>query len=976
MPVDLRRYIVAKTGKWHTNHDCCTADQLILSPFEDSVTLSGPLNISIVQQTSNLFVLAGSSQQTESFHEVYSYNLSIPAGHLWSYPQVPTNSSLVATAGDTINVASPYRIIIRPPLAAPQRPVSTGDDIPCGYGVSSIRDTSQFFPSPCEGCPPGSSINMPPGTATTLTAPADGGCSRPRYYNGMLVTREDLDAEQRYFRLKNKMQNRAMGAGVVWGFRLGKTSSGICVQPGYGVDCCGNDIILTEQYHVTSEALLRDPLAIQYTAKTSFRGFTVDDECSHLTKRPPKEPPDRSSNCRRMHLLLEYVECPEQPRPVHGDACSTQSNSCEMSRIRETTRLRLVPPRDYDPTGPIDKFLAIFQDVLASRDELTTSPAAAVALPTLVPIEVRLVLSHGESIVLDMNLNQKSVSAPLRVGPAPQAYNIEVAPKPGYRMTAGLVTRKIPVPEEVVATADITTTPLTWSDDPLDLSPESLDRVFYLNDLSISSSEFIVTGDADVSVIFHPTTPSDDHFGDEHSRNIRLVYDAYLVINNALSAKAVKKPARLLCLDESCSCGDGPPRFPVMPPFLHEDPAHPGQAIDWKILLVAAAYSFLAMQEQQGNPHQVGQARELYQAVKSLVFGKKGSPDDDARLTKGIMCLLREWCCTLLYPGPVCSENPHGVVIGCATVRGSEIVDVDPWGGRRWVLHYPLLSYWGHQFGIVPPDVFASRLFGLICCISRLPPFDGRLQSGSHEPLSLGNLRLFTARSPQLNASLETEGIRVTAEHHVSMPEFVVKLFTNLQSPETNLGTTVEVFRPKDAPDLAFVVPAAQPVHPVVKGVTVSSLVRSTAATTQRAIPLLMRATTENIATNLASAVSLSSTGVSKEILKQAHGAKLETVADVLDADPDRLLSVFGTPAAVNEVVAVAENKVVGLTDAVYKSAAAADARVQSPEDLKDSKRFAKYSAALLTSAVKEALKVKNPQAMVNTVIESALKKK
>ena len=50
----------------------------------------------------------------------------------------------------------------------------------------------------------------------------------------------------------------------------------------------------------------------------------------------------------------------------------------------------------------------------------------------------------------------------------------------------------------------------------------------------------------------------------------------------------------------------------------------------------------------------------------------------------------------------------------------SEIERIDPWGGRRWVMHYPLLSYWGEQFGIVPPDVLASRIFALICCLARL----------------------------------------------------------------------------------------------------------------------------------------------------------------------------------------------------------------------------------------------------------------
>jgi hypothetical protein len=417
-----------------------------------------------------------------------------------------------------------------------------------------------------------------------------------------------------------------------------------------------------------------------------------------------------------------------------------------------------------------------------------------------------------------------------------------------------------------------------------------------------------------------------------------------------------------------------------MPPFLHEDPAHPGQAIDWKVILVAAAYSLLAMQEQSGgNAQQSAIAKALYLYVAILVFGKGHSIDDYVRLTKAILCLLKEWCCALLYPGPVCTEDPHGVVIGCATIRGSRLVDVDPWGGRRWVVHYPLLSYWGHQFGLVPLDVFASRLFGLICCVSRLPfpTLERRLDPGSNQGyIPVANMRLYTAKSAQLNRDLGAEGVRVLAQHDVGLPEFLLKLFTNLRSPDTAAARDVEVFRLRDSPDLAFLVPVAQPSQPVVKGTAVPALVRTTAAGTRRSIPLFMRDTAENIATHLASAVPLSSAGVSEETLKKAREAKLETVGDVLDADPNRLLQVFGTAAAVNELVTASEDKVSGVTTAVFKAAAAADPQAQSPEDLQDAQRLSKYSAAILTDAVKKALKVENPQAAVNTAIESALKTK
>jgi hypothetical protein len=197
--------------------------------------------------------------------------------------------------------------------------------------------------------------------------PAAGGCVRPRFFNGMFVTREDLETQLRYLRIKNQLQRRADGEGVVWGLGLGRDGTAICVQPGYAVDCCGNDLTVTSVYKVDAATLLSDPAV-----------------CNLITGK---------QQC--MSLLLEYLECPEQPRPVHGgDPCPSQSPGCEMSRVRETVPLRLVPTRDYQPSGPIQRFLDIIsrgvptangggQTTAATVTSLATIPfAIAVTCPT------------------------------------------------------------------------------------------------------------------------------------------------------------------------------------------------------------------------------------------------------------------------------------------------------------------------------------------------------------------------------------------------------------------------------------------------------------------------------------------------------------------------------------------------------------------------------------------------------------------
>ncbi len=191
------------------------------------------------------------------YNEVDSYILTIPSGQAWPYAINQSNiyGKLGSNAG--------YRVVIRP---APQEipvPVAQGhEDLPCDYATANIPNTGQFFPSPCEPCPPGVSIGLPPGCGTSLSVrPAPGGCVRPRYFNGMLISREDMETELRYHRLKRKLQNRAAGAGVVWGLNVSRVGSSICVLPGYGVDCCGNDLTVTTPYKVEIRTLLCDPEA-------------------------------------------------------------------------------------------------------------------------------------------------------------------------------------------------------------------------------------------------------------------------------------------------------------------------------------------------------------------------------------------------------------------------------------------------------------------------------------------------------------------------------------------------------------------------------------------------------------------------------------------------------------------------------------------------------------------------------------------
>src|SRR5438552_12275393 len=86
------------------------------------------------------------------------------------------------------------------------------------------------------------------------TCPTCGGVEcfeRPRYFCGQLLTDKDLDAAQRYVIEKNKLHNRYLvGTGVVCGLAVRCDPCDECavtVEPGHAIDCCGNDIVLSEQ---------------------------------------------------------------------------------------------------------------------------------------------------------------------------------------------------------------------------------------------------------------------------------------------------------------------------------------------------------------------------------------------------------------------------------------------------------------------------------------------------------------------------------------------------------------------------------------------------------------------------------------------------------------------------------------------------------------------------------------------------------
>ena len=71
---------------------------------------------------------------------------------------------------------------------------------------------------------------------------------RIKYQHGMVLSAEDLTAEQEYFLRRQRRHNRYLhGWGVVCGLSVSVVDDVVLVEPGMAIDCAGNEIFLEIQ---------------------------------------------------------------------------------------------------------------------------------------------------------------------------------------------------------------------------------------------------------------------------------------------------------------------------------------------------------------------------------------------------------------------------------------------------------------------------------------------------------------------------------------------------------------------------------------------------------------------------------------------------------------------------------------------------------------------------------------------------------
>lgn len=830
----LADHIVESGGPWRERAECRQAQLLRLSDPDDEVILTGPLDVNLSLYADH--ELRSMKGQTTIVHQpISSHDIFIPVGSTWRW-----GMDKVGGVGGNLGSSAwirPGRPTLEPPLLA-------AADLPCDYAVRAIDDTGEFFPSPCDPCE-GGPIRVPPvdcGPAVDVL-PARGGCVRPRYFNGMFITREDLEAEQRYMRLKLRMHNRAAGTGVVWGLNVALRGERVVVGPGYGVDCCGNDLTVTCDYSVSAATLLRDPAVC-------------------------------GSDRRCYALLLEYVECPEDPRPVHADGCEPQRAGCELSRIRETTRLRLVPPI-ATPQTPLARFLQAVEDLRpAAQAEPAPIPVAGtgtVPAPVSVAVPFTFLTTLGTTVELQPDRTQVETGS---LGPitAPSGLvSLRIRPHSVDHGLTGTVRRDDgTVVAALSATGAAWTAPfgqaaqLTYVIDWSTMSPQVLRGQTNIR-LDPKLGDVVIGDIRDMTQdrLYtnwpedHGLNPGDEVFvgppdGQQVSTSVIDVNGTTVVLKRPPGIQIglrdpvfYRLPSRLgIAISPTrILMEQAPPTIPCCGAGCCDDHRRLGPAERLQALLAALVYGRIVQRNTMLATEAQGPA--TLAALRALL----GVPAQRLpEFEQAVAALYRAWCTAALYPGPQHCD-PDGVVIGCAHVQAGALCEVDPLDGRRWVVHQPLLDHWAGAFGLDPLDRRIGDLFRRLCCLSHLPGFgqlidrglpdDDAQPSPSLTHFLVGPMARAAAATPGVGAAptatldalarvteLDTTGIATVVEdllcgrarisgstlrEPTRVRAFVAEAFADLPTREQPRQTIREVAR-----DVARVALAAVPVRAAV----------------------------------------------------------------------------------------------------------------------------------------------------------------
>ena len=163
-----------------------------------------------------------------------------------------------------------------------------------------------------------------------------------------MLTEDDLGLLTAYTTAKDRLHNRYLfGAGVVCGLWVSCDPCGggtVIVQPGYALDCCGNDLLLACPTTLDINAMIRDLRAAQL-------GKDCGDPCAGQGTQSAGR--QETPITRRYCLYARYGEQDTDPVAPYATEEPCGQVACEPTRIREGTGFVLRCPEDALPPNDL-----------------------------------------------------------------------------------------------------------------------------------------------------------------------------------------------------------------------------------------------------------------------------------------------------------------------------------------------------------------------------------------------------------------------------------------------------------------------------------------------------------------------------------------------------------------------------------------------------------------------------------------------
>ncbi len=163
---------------------------------------------------------------------------------------------------------------------------------------------------------------------------------QPRFYCGQLLTDTDLNTLLQWTQQKLRLGRYHYGWGVVHGLHVRldpKDPLGIVVAPGYAVDCCGDDVVVCEDYPFSLQALCADEVCFDprqprpKPAAGKSDAAPAPDSAAVLA--------GALAGTAAFDIFIRYDEQPAEPQSALGYNACGQSAECAFSRTREAFKL-------------------------------------------------------------------------------------------------------------------------------------------------------------------------------------------------------------------------------------------------------------------------------------------------------------------------------------------------------------------------------------------------------------------------------------------------------------------------------------------------------------------------------------------------------------------------------------------------------------------------------------------------------------